>query len=48
MPPFTVCPAWLVPPPRAVTLRPASRAAASTASTSANRRGTTTPAGTIW
>jgi hypothetical protein len=40
-----VCPAWLVPPPRAVTGNPSSRAMASAASMSATDFGRTTPIG---
>ena len=44
---FTVCPHWLVPPPRANTGTPSSRAIASVAVTSSTLRGTTTPSGFI-
>ncbi len=44
---FTVCPHCDVPPPRAVTGTPFSRAIAMTASTSTAVRGTTTPSGII-
>ena len=43
----TVWPACEVPPPRAITDTPSSRAIASAASTSATRFGSTTPCGTI-
>ena len=45
---LTVCPHWLVPPPRGSTGTPASRATASTACTSATVFGTTTPSGCTW
>ena len=45
---FTVWPHWLVPPPRASTAMPASRAIASAACTSAMLRGMSTPIGSIW
>ena len=44
----TVCPACEVPPPRAVTETPSSRAIASAASTSATDFGSTTPCGITW
>ncbi len=44
---FTVCPHCDVPPPRAVTGTPCSRAIAIVASTSVAVRGTTTPSGMI-
>ncbi len=43
-----VWPAWDVPPPRAMTETPCSRAIPSAASTSAIDFGTTTPCGMIW
>ena len=46
-PEFTVWPHWLVPPPRAVTARPSSRASASAVTAPSMLRGTTTPAGII-
>ena len=45
---LTVCPHWLVPPPRGSTGTPPSRARASTACTSATVFGTTTPKGMTW
>ncbi len=45
---FTVWPHWLVPPPRASTGMPASRAIAMAAATSSTVRGTITPSGSIW
>ena len=45
---FTVCPHWLVPPPRASTGTPCSRATASVAARSPDVFGTTTPSGSIW
>jgi hypothetical protein len=45
---FTVCPHWLVPPPRGSTGIPSSRQSASAASTSVIVRGTSTPIGSIW
>ena len=45
---LTVCPHWLVPPPRGSTGTPASRAMAMAASTSAIVRGANTPTGSIW
>ena len=42
---FTVCPHWLVPPPRASTGTPSARATAIAATTSSVLRGTTTPIG---
>ncbi|MET3263532.1 hypothetical protein ABIF38_005038 [Bradyrhizobium japonicum] len=48
MPSLTVWPHCEVPPPRGVTIRPASRTIASARSASSTVRGTTTPAGMIW
>ncbi len=48
MPSLTVWPHCEVPPPRGVTIRPASRAIASARSASSMVFGTTTPAGMIW
>ena len=45
---LTVCPHWLVPPPRGSTETPCSRAMAMVACTSATVRGTTTPTGSTW
>ena len=45
---LTVCPHWLVPPPRASTGTPASRQIASAAATSSMPRGTITPSGITW
>ena len=45
---LTVCPHWLVPPPRGSTGTPPSRASASTACTSATVFGTTTASGCTW
>ena len=46
-PALTVCPHWLVPPPRAVTASPSSRASANAVTALSMLRGTTTPAGMI-
>ena len=43
-----VCPHCDVPPPRAVTLTPSSRASAIACSASFIERGVTTPSGMIW
>ena len=45
---FTVWPHWLVPPPRARTGTPSSRAKAIAATTSSMVSGTITPTGSIW
>ncbi len=45
---LTVCPHWLVPPPRGSTGTPCSRAMAIAAATSSIVRGTITPTGSIW
>ena len=45
---LTVWPHWLVPPPRASTETPASRAIAMAAAASSTRSGTTTPTGMTW
>ena len=45
---LTVCPHWLVPPPRGSTGTPCSRAIAIVAATSPMVRGTTTPTGSTW
>jgi hypothetical protein len=45
---FTAWPDCEVPPPRGSTLRPSSRAIASTAASESTLRGTTTPTGSIW
>ena len=45
---LTVCPHCEVPPPRGVTMWPASRAIASARKASSMVRGTTTPSGMIW
>ena len=47
-PELTVWPHWLVPPPRAVTATPSSRASAMAVTAPSMVRGTTTPAGIIW
>ena len=48
IPSLMVWPHCEVPPPRAVTFRPASRVIESARSASSMERGTTTPAGMIW
>jgi hypothetical protein len=44
----TVCPHWLVPPPRGKTGTPVSRAMASAVTMSSAVSGTNTPTGMIW
>ena len=45
---FTVCPHWLVPPPRGSTGMPSSRHSVIAACTSSMLRGTSTPYGSTW